>query len=187
MIQSFSIEAPRTHKLVRLSLETDSWSTLMGDWGQQASQAGYDINEYAPGVLQELQKCCHENADDSGSYGLFDSSDGKYDIICQLNWTFLPGYRGKVLRLRHLTVSPNIDLQATDKKYEDILTNLLTETELLARHIDVNCEHIKFHLRSPGDRVFFRQLGTALSNGKLYQSVDIRGAWLYLSFLSDQA
>jgi hypothetical protein len=42
-------------------------------------------------------------------------------------------------------------------------------------------ERIKFHLRSLADKPLFAAINAPLPRGKLFQQVEVRGMWMYLT------
>ena len=108
--------------------------------------------------------------------------DGTFDAVCQANATFLPGYKGKVLRVRHMLLSPHFDFgEYPIEQYVQVLSRMFARTVHLAKS-DLPSEHVKFHLRSPADRQFFEATLDAFTDTNLFDAVAIRGSWLYLTF-----
>ena len=88
-----------------------------------------------------------------------------------------------MLRVRFITLSPDFDLN--DKpinEYGSVLVALLGEILGLAYFDeDLSAMHIKFHLRSPADQQFFAALGAGLRERNVFESIQTRGAWLYIT------
>ncbi len=68
------------------------------------------------------------------------------------------------------------DLEA----YISIVVRMFTEIMTLSDG-HMQAPHVKFHLRSPADRQFFAAIGTDFENKKTYESVTMRGAWLFVT------
>lgn len=122
------------------------------------------------------------DAADAGVYAL--KSGQGYLAVCQLNSAWLPGYTEPVMRMRHLTVSPTLDLSDdTGTGYGAALVDVFYEVvNLCMTESDMAAKHIKFHLPSPADRTFFAAVGRELHSKNVFASVEARGAWLYISF-----
>ena len=79
-----------------------------------------------------------------------------------------------------LTVSPLLDFgEEPVEKYAEVLIGAVSGVIHLSNGI-FKAPNLRFHLRSPEDINFFRALGTALEGGSIIDSVEIRGAWLYM-------
>jgi len=108
--------------------------------------------------------------------------DSTYDAMCQLNVAFLPGYTGKVLRVRHIIHSPMFDFDEgkTVDDYVNVLADIFSGV-LSASEGEMLAPHVKFHFRSPAERSFFNTLQDILSKRPIFAGVEMRGAWLYIS------
>jgi len=97
------------------------------------------------------------------------------------NSVHIPGYQEKVLRVRHLLLSPYFDFGDYGiEAYSKVLSRMVARTIALAMH-DMPSPHVKFHLRSPGDREFFAVAAEVFRDADNFYDVAIRGAWLHMS------
>jgi hypothetical protein len=165
----------------RISAEKGNWATLWSQWDAECSEYDEDFSEYAAaslGVLKDL-------AEDPqiGSAGVFGMvREGRFMSACQLNSARLPGYDGKVLRMRHLILSPVLDFGDNGgdiNDYADILAATLSGVVEQARGA-MTATNIKFHFRSLADRQFAELLREQIDAAGLFELVEIKGAWLYL-------
>jgi len=106
----------------------------------------------------------------------------KLDIVCQANSSLLPGYVGKVLRIRHIVLSPRFDFadDMTVEQYSQTLVVVFTGVLGLA-YGEMASDHVKFHLKSPADRAFGGAFTEAVKDHKAFTKVEMKGSWIYLS------
>lgn len=168
-------------EFVRLSDEDGSWQSFLSDWEAQCERLDEDFESYlfsAIDIVKDLAAPPLQTH--SGVYAIKDA-DGVFLLMCQLNAAHLPGYTGRVLRVRQLCFAPMYDVGELDlEHYAQALVALFYEIVTLSKK-DMPAAHIKFHLRSPNDRLFFTALGSALMRSGEFSSVVMRGAWLYIS------
>lgn len=176
-----SEQAAEIARLVKLSSNGDSWSDLLDDWERQATDLGenFDRDVYPNSLFSPLLNGGDKNA---GIFAL--KSGGTFLAACQLNAAYLPNYTEPVLRMRHLTVCPTLDLSDDGgESYGRALVDVFFEVvNLCMEEGDMAAKHIKFHLPSPADRQFFAAVGRALQGKNVFGSVESKGAWLYISF-----
>ncbi|MDO6415931.1 hypothetical protein Q4F19_16190 [Sphingomonas sp. BIUV-7] len=166
-------------KFYRLLTADGSWQKVIDDWQRQCEEVGESIDEFAPesrALLHGFAESCEK---DTWAAGLFE--DSRCVAIAMLNRTMLPKTSGYTLRVRHVIVSPLLDYGALSKDaYADTLVSFtwavvqISETTLPA-------EHVKFHLRSPGDMDYFRAFGNALDSKGVFARVSMHGAWLAIT------
>src|SRR5690606_13822870 len=90
-------------------------------------------------------------------------------------------FDGEVLRIREVTDCPLLDYGILDENaYVDTLIAILNGALKLSES-DLMAEHIKLHLRSPADAVFFRAFGNTLDSKGVFASTEAHGAWLTIS------
>ena len=167
-------------KLEKLRISDGSWKAFEDDWRSQCSAFGEDFDQYAIGSLPVLIDAAGQENADLAVMSL-KAEDGSYAAVAQVNTALLPGYDGKVLRVRHMLLSPNHDFGELDLvDYSKILSRMFSRTVNLAFN-EMPASHVKFHLRSPGDRQFFSSSLDVLKEFDLFTSVAMRGAWLYLT------
>lgn len=173
--------APETVHFVKLSAGGDTWEKLLEDWERQALDLGeqFDRDVYPNSLFSPLLDANEKNA------GIFALKSGNtFLAACQLNAAYLPGYAEPVLRMRHLTVCPTLDLSDDGgEAYGKALVDVFFEVVNLCMGEDgMSAKHIKFHLPSPSDRQFFAAVGRILQGRNVFGSVESKGAWLYISF-----
>jgi hypothetical protein len=100
---------------------------------------------------------------------------------CFLNNALLKGYTGKVLRVRHLILSPYYDFEDLEiEDYAGVLGSYLlaliecSEKELISKHL-------KIHYRSPYDRTFFATFAMAMRTTGRLPAIESKGMWLHLT------
>lgn len=167
--------------LQRISVQDESWQELMADWDAQCSKYSENISDYATASLPVLKDLASEpQMSNAGVFGL--KSSANHLAICQANVAFLPGYEGKVLRVRHITMAPSYDFSDTLvlDEYASVLVSIFTETVNLALG-QMPAKHVKFHLRSPVEREFGSRFVEALAGNSAFEKVSLAGSWVYLS------
>lgn len=167
--------------LKRISAENQLWKTLWQSWDEQCNKFGEDFRDYANASLGAIEELAQQpQVKNAGVYGLVEGNE--ISCICQLNAAFLPKYTGKVLRLRHLTLSPDFDFaeDITTERYVDVLSHMFAGAVGVARD-EMDCKHLKLHFRSPADREFFNQFQAYLQSHSSYNTVKMIGAWLYIT------
>lgn len=168
-------------EFVKLNNGDGSWVELLKQWETETEKLGEDFDIFQMSSLPVLKGLAEGDGERwAGVYGLKSEENG-YEAACQLNSAFLPGYEGRVLRVRLMVLSP--ELEYGDYPIEKYIR---TVSELFFGTYTVSCkelqsDHIKFHLRSPADRQFFTNLGIALGEQAIFESVQIRGSWLYIT------
>ncbi|MBA4763495.1 hypothetical protein [Sphingomonas sp.] len=168
------------HHLIKVLTSDGSWERLAEQWGRQCADYGEDFDGYALDAIPVLRDLAVDDRSDAGVFGLL-REDGTFDAVCQANSTHLPGYTGKVLRVRHLLLSPYFDFgEYPIEDYVKVLARMFARTVGLAKS-DLRSEHVKFHLRSPADRQFFEATIEVFENATEFDGVAIRGSWLYLT------
>lgn len=167
------------HELVRLVEANGSWQRFLDQWRDRCASFGEDFESYARDAMPVLAELAQNPKENAGVYSLL-SDQGEYDAVCQANSTYLPGIIGKVLRVRHLLMSPYFDFgEYPIEDYSRVLARMFARTVDLAKN-GLPSQHVKFHLRSPADRQFFEAMGEVLQAGGL-SNVALKGAWLYLT------
>ena len=164
----------------------DTWQAMQADWRAQCEKVGEPFDDYAPDVTSILARIADGQTEQtaltkSSICAFREEIDGPHWAIAMLNWVrHMPGVKGSVLRVRHLTVSPLLDFgEEPVEKYAEVLIGAVSGVIHLSNGI-FKAPNLRFHLRSPEDINFFRALGTALEGGSIIDSVEIRGAWLYM-------
>lgn len=162
-------------------LSEKDWATLVLDWEAECAHFEEDFGDYATASLPVLSDlACSAPRRDAAVYGL--QKDGKLDVVCQANSSFLPGHVGKVLRIRHIVLSPRFDF-AEDlqiEQYEETLVGVFAGVLSLA-YGEMSSDHVKFHLKSPAERSFGQAFTDALKDHDAFTEVAMKGSWIYLS------
>lgn len=172
-------------KLVRLLKTDGTWQAFADSWRAECEDLGEDFDGYAEATFSVVEELIDTEQQRAGVFAL--DWGGKFPVMCQINKAPLPKYDSPVLRVRFITLSPEYDLtEKTISEYGDVLVDLLGQVLGLA-YLDgeLKSRHIKFHLRSPSDQQFFRALGLGLSKHESFESIETRGAWLYISMQDD--
>jgi hypothetical protein len=162
----------------RLLTGDASWNSLETDWSKQCSEVGDVFESYGAATLSMVRKFAETDSNNEWALGLYDKTSKRYYASACAILATQKGYSGRVLRIREVVVCPLLDYgNLPETAYVDTLIHLLngavglSETSLKARHI-------KIHLRSPADAVFFRAIGTALDSKSVFAATEAHGAWL---------
>lgn len=170
--------------LRRVSLQNGEWEKLLLQWEKECSEYGEALDDFASASIPMMATVASgPQLSDRAIYAL--ENESGYQSVCQLNVAFLPGYEGKVLRVRTLVLAPRFDFdEGIDLSvYGDVLGATFGGVVDVARE-QMPARHIKFHFRSPADRQFFESLRTELEPEGQFASVAMKGAWLYISMRS---
>lgn len=169
-------------KLRRLDKSDASWFGLRDQWKKQCHDYEEDFEQYASASLTTLENECDDGApdDSSGVFGLVDENR-IFHAACFLNAAHIKGWSGRVLRVRHLVLSPYYDFE--DLELEDYATTLAHAfTQIVeVSESDLSSRHIKIHYRSPYDRTFFAAFALTMKSSSNFDSVESKGMWLHLS------
>lgn len=173
-------------EFLRVSNENGHWQKLMQQWSDQCETFLEALDDYAVASLPALRPLAESaQVSTAGVYSVL--VEGKYLGVCQLNAAFLPGYDGRVLRVRHIVHCPEFDFseQITLEDYVNFLTNILVGVfEISAQ--EMQAPYIKFHFKSPAERAFFEHLKTSIESLPLIDKVEMKGSWLYIKKTSAQ-
>ncbi len=167
--------------LQHLRREDGSWDGLVRQWTDECAEFDEDFDEYALGAIDVLESLIEEDLPASRARVVSLIDDGRHRLVCQANRADIKGYDGKVLRIRHIVLSPRFDFGSVDvAEYALVLTSLFAHVLKLS-DVDMKAPHIKFHLRSPADRQFFAMLSQHLGAGNHFRHIAMRGSWLYIT------
>lgn len=169
-------------EFVRIGAGAHEWDSLSHDWKLQTEALGEAFDEdyqLQPDLFLPL---IGRNDKKAGLYAIRDNDH--YESICQINVAGIPGYTKPVMRVRHVTFAPRIDL--ADDESVEVYSNALVETfgaviQLSYDDGPMKAGHIHFHLPSPADRQFFTFLGQKFKDRELFADVASKGAWLYIT------
>lgn len=169
-------------KLERLSRLDGTWDTLRKQWTEQCSTYEEDFEVYAAASVRTLEEECDKTSAISISdvFGLRDEK-GVYHAACFLNAAYIKGYNERVLRVRHVVLSPYYDFEDIEiDEYAVVLAQIFTGILRLS-NTDMMCPHIKIHYRSPYDRQFFTVFSLPMKESATFSSVESKGMWLHLT------
>lgn len=161
-------------------LDGTGWSSVMTEWSRQCDGYEENLEDFATASLPLLEELALGAFPNAGVFGVFDAAS--CTALCQANSTFLPGYTGKVLRIRHIVLSPTFDFSSNVslEDYERALVSVFVGALKVAQG-DLPSKHVKFHLRSPLERQLGASFTEAMQQQDHFSLVDMRGAWIYLS------
>jgi hypothetical protein len=169
---------------IQLSSSDGSYTRLKTGWREEA---GEEFQYYAQGTFLVLDQLAANPERRAGIFGV-QRGDDLPEIICQANCTPLPGHPDPVLRVRMVTMSPALDFGTTPDdstgRYVENLVDLFFGIVQLSQRdngADMQAREIKFHLRSPQDFAFFRAVRPQLARISHFESVEMKGAWLYIT------
>lgn len=171
-----------------LLVSDGTWAGFEDDWRRQCDEVGEAFDDYANDSVQVLENIAAGTAasvggasNKTGVAAMRNTEDGRFYAACMLNRAMLPNDTGLTLRVRHLLVAPVLDYGAVDPTiYADVLIGTLAGIINLSESA-FQANNVRFHLRSPADMEFFRAFGKALDGEKVFASVQMRGAWLYIT------
>ncbi len=174
--------------IAALGGEDCSWRQLEKDWASQAEQLGRSPDAYALGSLGVLRDLTAGRLTTVGGAhgktevaGIRRTRDGRFYAACMLNLAELPGVPGLSLRVRHLVESPLLESGIGGPDfYSDVLISTLGNITALARS-ECPARHVRVHFQKPADASLVRACEAALTRAEVAGSVQMRGAWLYIS------
>lgn len=173
------------YRLKKLTHRDGSWDKLKADWVKQCAEVGDDFKDYAPATMPIIKTLSRKPERGHWACSLYDGT--RYLAVCVAHHYRMPGLDGHILKMRLMVPCPLLDYGAlSDESYADAIIGFaygaikLSDTTLKANHI-------KYHLRSPADTVYFRAFGTALDNQGVFASTELKGAWLYITKQSQKS
>jgi hypothetical protein len=164
---------------IRRLLSTDSsWTQFEKDWSAQCEEVGDDFESYGAAPISMVRKFAESDSETEWAVGLYDKNSKKYYASACAILAAQKGYTGKVLRIREVVVCPLLDYgKLPENEYVDTLIHLLNGAVKLSV-TQLKARHIKMHLRSPADAVFFRAVGATLDSKGVFAATEAHGAWL---------
>lgn len=163
----------------RLLASDGSLAKFDADWAAQCNEVGEDCDSFGIATMSIIRQLAQ--TEQPKEWAIAIESDSRFMAAACAIRTMQKPYSGWVLRIRELTFCPFIDYGKSDENtYVDILFAVfggalkLSESTLAA-------EHIKLHLPSPRDAIFFRAFGNILDNKGGFAATEAHGAWLSLS------
>lgn len=166
--------------LLPISIADGSWHIFFENWRSQCERCNDDIENFSPEILKELRNLADLSHKSAGVFTLLEGSE--HLCVLQVNTAHLPGYDGAVLRVRLLTWCPLFDFGTMSiGEFGSALGDVFLGVMQLSTSGKYRADHVKFHFRSPADREFFTNLKPGLEKIGGIKTVQIRGAWLYIT------
>ena len=167
--------------LERVSDDQGTWEKLMRQWEAECDSFGENLDDYATASLPVVAQVARgTQVKNLGAYAF--TMDGSFKAVCQANATYLPGYTGKVLRIRHIVLAPEFDF-SPDISVDDYITVLVGvfSGAISLTNKEMEADHLKFHLRSPAEREFGTHFTKAIHDQGIVKDASVKGSWIYLS------
>jgi hypothetical protein len=126
-----------------------------------------------------MEDCCKNI---SNSEAIFCINEGNSPVgAFRITYTFIPGYSDKILRIRHILMSPSYEYgEKTVEDYGRVLSGIVLEAVKLTDG-DYRSQHIKLHMRSIADRQFFQFFAdSAALPSATGISIQVKGSWLHI-------
>lgn len=166
-------------QVIRLRTCDDSLAKFEEEWSDQCNQVEDCYTSYATAPLSVIRAMAEEDNDKEWAIGI--EHDGRFMAAACAIRAAQKGYSGHVLRIREVTVCPLLDYGKLDENaYSGTLIGILNGALKLSES-DLKADHIKLHLRSPADSVFFRAFGNTLDSKGVFAATEAHGAWLTVS------
>lgn len=166
-------------QVVRLQASDGTLKAFEDDWANQCEVVDEEYCNYGVSTLDPIREFAGANSDKEWAIAI-KSKDRFVAAACAIR-TMQKGFVGWVLRIRMVTVCPLLDYGNLDENaYIDTLIGILNGALKLSES-DLPAEHIKLHLRSPTDAVFFRAFGNTLDSKGVFAATEAHGAWLTIS------
>jgi len=167
------------YEVIRLLTSDGTWEAFKQDWEAQCAAYDEEFSSYAEGTFSIVSDLATQEGAAAGLFAV--KINGTHVSMCQLNRASIPGYSSPVLRVRFMTLSPEYDYgDKAVEEYADVLVTTFAAVLAISKAV-MEARHVKFHLKSPADRQFFAMLGKGLSDSDMFHSVQVRGAWLYVT------
>lgn len=173
-----------SYKLESCSADNNVWNHVKSCWREQCDEHEEEFDLYARASMSVLDELALSPSKSAKVYVLSKESNGKEEplVIFQANSTFLPGFDGKVLRIRHMILSPKYDYGDIEAAgYKAILVETFAQATALGKG-ELASRHVKFHFKTPSDLYFFREMRPSLEKESEFKDVKAYGAWISFSF-----
>lgn len=163
----------------KLSIKDGSFQAWEDDWTAQCEANDEVFDDYFAHLYPLIKDDCGTEKKNTGWFTL--DIDGESQLICMLNVALIKGYSSPVLRVRHIYLSPNLDLGASNVwKYADAMSGLIFQIFKMSIDGEFEAKHIKIHVRSPQDLTFMKVACDIRLLEIPLKSVESRGNWLYI-------
>lgn len=166
----------------KLSHLDGSWAELLSDWSSMCHELGEDFQSFTPETMGLLAQLVEEteSSQRDGVYGL-KGDDGTYSAVCFVNPAYIPNFTGRVLRVRHILLSPRSDFGEFDAEWHGTVLGTVFERILEISDDRLICPHVKLHFRSPADLALFARTKDEILKSNHFSDVKLIGAWLILT------
>lgn len=166
-------------EVTRLLASDGTLAEFEADWAAQCAAVDEDCESYGQATMPMIRGFAANGADKEWAIAI--KSEGHFMAAACAIRTMQKPFVGWVLRIREVTVCPLLDYGNLDENaYVDTLIAILNGALKLSES-DLKAEHIKMHLRSPADAVFFRAFGNTLDSKGVFAATQAHGAWLTIS------
>lgn len=167
-------------EVIRLQNDDGTFASFEDDWVAQCEQVGDEFSCYATSSVTVMRDFAARNSDKEWAIAFRDDTGRFMAAACAIR-TMQKPLAGWTLRVREVTVCPLLDYGILDENaYVDTLIGILNGAIKLSEST-LRADHIKLHLRSPADAVFFRAFGNTLDSKGVFAATEAHGAWLTLS------
>ncbi|MBZ6377358.1 hypothetical protein B5C34_05330 [Pacificimonas flava] len=171
-------------RIVNLNQNDGSWKSFRENWEQQCEQLDENPDSYAPDAFSAIRTCLEtpvmQSSDRKSQAVSLVDSDEQHMVAAVLHWHPAPGVKGHILKVRQLTVCPRLDFGELDEDfYADVLVELTSRVYKLSEN-ELPATEIRFHLRSPADKVYFAAFGKKIDGENVFEQVKHHGAWLHI-------
>lgn len=165
--------------VIRLLASDGTLQQFESDWTAQCVEVDEDYDTYGTSTLSTIREFAQLGSEKEWAIGI--ERDGRFLAAACAIRTTQKGFSGWVLRVRQVTVCPLLDYGNLDENtYIDTLITILNGAIKLSES-SLEAQHIKLHLRSPSDAVFFRSFGNTLDSKGVFAATETHGAWLVIS------
>lgn len=166
-------------KIKRLLVQDASWKAFEEDWTNQCAKTEDEFGNFCPASINVIRACSEAKDPNEWAIGITDGE--KFVAAAIAIRANQKPHRGHVLRIREVTVCPELDYGILPESlYGDTLIGLLNGAINLSE-TGLKAKHIKMHLRSPTDLAFFKAVGSSLDKSGVFEDVEAHGAWLTIS------
>lgn len=164
---------------IRLQAGDGTLEKFNADWAAQCDEVSEDCETFAQAAVSVIRDFAERNSEKEWAIAFMDG-ERHMAAACAIRTT-QKGLPGWTLRVREVTVCPLLDYgNLGENTYVDTLIAILNGAIKLSES-DLPADHIKLHLRSPADAVFFRAFGNTLDSKGVFAASEAHGAWLTIS------
>lgn len=166
-------------EVLRLLASDGTLDKFEANWASQCEEVDEDCESFGQATMSVIRQFARNASDKEWAIAI---TDGERFLAaaCAIR-TMQKPFSGWVLRIREVTVCPLLDYGNLDENsYVDTLIAILNGALKLSES-HLKADHIKLHLRSPADAVFFRAFGNTLDSKGVFAATEAHGAWLTIS------